>query len=694
MQKLSRRFALGVAMSFPLMAAIPASAQTDLSRFPLARAFPADAFVAVASKGNPERKFLDDYWAEVSQAFMDSGILQDAWDMIADSMSDEQLETMEGIHEQFHTLCSKVEWSNLFDEEFVHVGRFVPPRPPIMTPYEGVMLGRLDEKRAKANYLALKAILEEIVKLADAHGAEGAIQVAETKTGDLTIAGIMPPGATGPIIGVAYWKDVVALSFGGSTLLPECIDLLSGKSKKPGLITTDRFKEAFEALPPAEDELVFFDPSRMFGALRDMMKMFGGMNQQHQAAMAKADGESAQASAETSDGDDDEGGSAAAASKKGKRKAGAHARAGNGDENGAAMFGVITKVFDDMCILDYVASVTWTDGLRVYKQSNSALRPGAKKSPLYDVIAKSSATSDKFDQFIPKETISFSCSSGINLKALYHYGRSIVEEGVPNGKALIEQFDRMQDVEWELNIEKDVLDLFEGSMISIETPKGWVLMCKVTNEEKAAAQVKNLIQHINGALGKENSIIETPVKIKSGVEFTQLSHPMMMMMGGLSPPVIGCADGYLVIGANEKVVKLCLDTAEGAHASVLKSRRWMAEGLRPDKGSEVHSISFTDESKTAENLQAMIGGLSMGLGMVGMMAQDMPPEARPLLQAIPTMLAKLGPVAGKLDFFQSSASVSTFDGKRWISKEVQNYKKVERKEEASAPADKDSDEEP
>lgn len=78
MLKSSRRIALSLALAWPLLACLPASAQTDLSKFPLAKAFPADAFVAVATRANPERKFLDEYWGEVTTAFMDSGILQDA----------------------------------------------------------------------------------------------------------------------------------------------------------------------------------------------------------------------------------------------------------------------------------------------------------------------------------------------------------------------------------------------------------------------------------------------------------------------------------------------------------------------------------------------------------------------------------------------------------------------------------------
>jgi hypothetical protein len=38
------------------------------------------------------------------------------------------------------------------------------------------------------------------------------------------------------------------------------------------------------------------------------------------------------------------------------------------------------------------------------------------------------------------------------------------------------------------------------------------------------------------------------------------------------------------------------------------------------------------------------------------------------------MLAKLGPVAGKLNFYQSSSSYTVFEDSRWRTREVQNYK--------------------
>lgn len=64
----------------------------------------------------------------------------------------------------------------------------------------------------------------------------------------------------------------------------------------------------------------------------------------------------------------------------------------------------------------------------------------------------------------------------------------------------------------------------------------------------------------------------------------------------------------------------------------------------------------------------------MAMSFGGMFATDAPPEFRKMLTTLPPILAKLAPVAGKVDFYQSSASYETFDGTKWTRHEVQNYK--------------------
>jgi len=626
---------LTTAFVIPGISAGVAVAQTDMSRFSLAKAVPADAFIAVAARSNSKREFLDQYWGEVHTAFMNSGILTDIQDMIADAIPDEQSEEFESIIESFGGLCKKVEWGKLFKQEMVFAQRFSTPAPGMLYA-EGVVLSRLDKKSASANYAALKSVLDEISKFIEAKAGEDIVAVAETNRDDITMSTLGPATMPGIGVSIAVWQDIIVIGYGGSTMIDESIALLRGTSQKPGLVTTARFKAAFAKLPPAEDSIFFFDAQRMLSTMQNVCSM---------AAQAMAGNAQGPEGAETT-----------------------------GEEANAeplAWFKLVGTILDDVSIIDSIAAVEWTDGFRVYSETATSLRDGAKSSPLFNVFTHTKGLKD-FARHIPKEAETFQASSGVDLVELYDYLAKTVKSNVPGGEAIIAKFDKMQEG-WELNVKKDVLALIQGPTVFAHMGKDWTMLVAVTDEKKAESQVDRLLTALNKAFGQENALMISNVQVGEGMKFKQLSHPMMMMMGGMSPPVLGCADGYFMLGSSAQAIKKCLLTAAGKHPNITKSKRWQAEALVP-KGA-ITSISFTDESKMAEELQAGIAGMSMAMGMVGMFAAEAPPEVRGFFTSLPPILAKLGPVVGKMDFYQSYAAYETFDGQTWHSYGVQNYKK-------------------
>jgi len=654
----------------------PLAAQTDLSRFSLSKAIPADVFIAVATRHNPEREFLDAYWRRVHQAFMDSGILADCWEMISDSMEDEQLEQVEQLKSEFADLCRAVDWGEMFSREMVHAGRYV--KPVAGMPYEGIFLGRLDSRDAEKNYKALKALLEQLSRFIETKAGKVVTTVTESRRSDWKAAVLSLVQAPNMGLAVACHDDVLAVAFGGLSILDDCIGLLSGEGRAKPLISTGRFKKAMGLLPPAEDEFVFFDVSNMLEQIRGMMTMAARRGEAHRARRPPRGG------ARDSEDDDDK-----PAGQKPRRQQDQDDEAGEeggddqdadgGDDEADEEYGggrriieTAGRIIDEVAIFDCIASVTWTDGYRVFDETVTLLSSGAKSKLLYPALTGARPIR-QFERFIPKEATSFSCDAGLDWTALYKAVRGFIRDAVPEGKALLERFDKLQENEWEISLEKDVLGLLGGGIIHVSMGDDWVLMLAVTDEQRAAAQIKRVFQAIQKKTGKDGGLMLTPVEIM-GHKFTSISHPMMMMMGGLSAPVCGCAEGHFILGSSSKAVKRCLSTAGGEHPNITRSKRWTAQGLRPE-GHSIDSVSFTDESKTGEDLQAMIGGLSMASGMIGMMAGgDMPPEAGKLLARLPAILAKLGPVAGKLNFYDSSAAYTSFEGGYWHTRSVQNYK--------------------
>ncbi len=653
----------------------PAVAQTDLGKFPLTRAIPADVFIAVAARGNAEREFLDAHWHRVFKAFHESGVVGDVWEMISDAMDDEQLEKVDEIREKFSGLCKAVNWGELFSKESVHAGRYVVPAAG--SPYEGILLGRLDKEKSVQSYAAVKSIMEELVRLIEANGGQG-MSVTEVHKDDFTMAVFGPTALPSLGVAVGYWKDVIIFGFGGLGMMEDSVKLLKGSKDVKALVDTDRFKGAFAKLPPAEDELVFWDTSNMFGKFKSMVGVMDSPRSAAKKAHANAKPAKAKAKSEDADdeGDDDE--DAKPAKAKAKKTAASDDDADDEDadedeeDEGPDGRVIISKALDQVSFIDFVASVQWTDGHSVHSESFTTLLPGAKNNPICKGFMGLEPVKN-YERFIPKEAKNFSVGNGCNWTQLYHAVRDFVSENIPDGANHIAHLDSMQADQWNLNIEKDILSLFAGGYVSVEIGNDMVFMLKVTDAKRMGTQLDRLFAFVNEKAGKEGGLVISEVDIAGNAGFRQISHPMLMMMGGGVTPVIGCAEDYLCISSSTKGLKMVLETAAGKHANITKSEQFMKESVRPKSGA-IEAISFEDETGKAEQIQAAIGGISMALGMAGMFGQDMPPEIRTVLTKIPPLLAKLGPVAGKLDFFQSTSSYTTFENGAWRERSVQNYK--------------------
>ncbi len=636
---------LTIAMLVCGLSATTAEAQAIPTKFPLTKAIPDDVFIAVAAKGNPEREFLDTYWEGVTQAFLDSGVMEDVWEMITDRVPDEKLEDVEAAREKMQTLFEKIEWGELFGQEMIYAGRFSDSLQ-FGSPYEGVFLCRTSKKAAAANYNDLKALLAGLADVVEAQAGEKVFSLTDT-TIDGTKMTMFGPEPMPQMIGVGYKGDLVIFSLFNKSILQDAVALLKGKGDKKRLVENRRFQEAFKALPPPEDSLVFFDLSGMMEKIGAMVKSLA-LQQTPTSSTSKP--------------------------------------SVKGEPDGMEPVRAVLKIIEDLAIIDYSATVEWTDGYRVFTDDVAALRPGAESMPIYRIF-KGGAPIAKFDRFVPKQATDFSCGTGINFVELYRYIVGVLESVSPDAKEGIAAFKQELKERWQIDIEKDVLTLIEGNYTVVSSGQDWAVFLKVTSDENAAAQLARLLEGVGDAMGPEGGLMLTPTEVAKYKGFTQITHPMFMMFGGAAP-VVGVAEGHLILGSSANVVAKCLATGAGKRPSIKENQRWKNEALMP-KAGPLNSISFTDESKFAEQMQAMIGVFSMGLGFATLAGGDMPPEVRSILSDITPILAKLGPVVGKMNFYKSSASCTTFDGKAWYTRKVQNYKSPKE----LAPEDEGEDDE-
>jgi hypothetical protein len=130
--------------------------------------------------------------------------------------------------------------------------------------------------------------------------------------------------------------------------------------------------------------------------------------------------------------------------------------------------------------------------------------------------------------------------------------------------------------------------------------------------------------------------------------------------------VFGVKEGQLFIGSGPEIVSTALEVGAGKHDSFAKNERFVQEGL--PLGQNVTSFSFEDLTRWGEEL-------GQAFAMAGLAQMMMPPEAQknPAIVTIMSIVNKVGRVVRTLDFYRSSCSVSTFDGKITTIKSVTNY---------------------
>ena len=140
-------------------------------------------------------------------------------------------------------------------------------------------------------------------------------------------------------------------------------------------------------------------------------------------------------------------------------------------------------------------------------------------------------------------------------------------------------------------------------------------------------------------------------------------------MGGQPVMIWGVTEGHLVLGSDGDSVMMCLDTARGEHQSVRANEELMSRLIVPE--GEFSSISYTDQRDLGQDISGILGAISMAGMMVPMMIPD--PTGQKLAAKALGIVGKLSPVAAELDFFISTSSYTTFDGKAWVTHQVTHY---------------------
>jgi tetratricopeptide (TPR) repeat protein len=336
---------------------------------------------------------------------------------------------------------------------------------------------------------------------------------------------------------------------------------------------------------------------------------------------------------------------------------------------------LLTRLLDSMGILDYAATVTSTDGHSTYSDSLSVLVEDAQGNPLYPVLAGGTPIED-FTRWLPREATSFTVDSSLSVQALYGFVRDTVQGMGPAGEQGWQAWEDAQ-LKMDFVVEEDLLSWMGPTSVQasldLDAGAGWILLMEALDEEAAREGLDwalELIPEMIAELAAQApplAMMQMRVSPTQNAELEGFHDVSMGMMP--QPMVFGVRDGWMMMGSSQDALLTAIRTASGEHESVRANEALMAKLLVPD--GPVQSIRFTDHTGDAQEAVAILGAVAMGGGMVASQIPD--PDEREVVTQLLRILGKLGPVIAKIDFYDSSASYTRFDGRAWTTHAVTHY---------------------
>ncbi len=606
-----------------LCLAAPAAWAVSPKEFQLSKAIPTDVYVAVCARSHPGQEFLNTQvarvWAEVEAVRLDRDFKR-----LFKSMAQQSGGTAEEFDAQWQQmtdLCTSVNWSALAGREFAFCLRLGFPT------VEFAMLMLPEEGKSKECFDGLGNVAKSLIGL-----APGAFDLQTTDEGDTTVHKIGVVGAQFPIsFTLARHGETIVIGF-GSTLM-EQVWLQLGSDGSGGLVASERFTKAIASVAEPEDEFAFFDIARMMTQIRGML------DQVIQMASASMPAEGTPQYEEL-----------------------------------MVLKTLPGRMIDAVDIFEYMVSTSVTKDKQTTGEMALLLKDDAKDKPLYPVLMGNKGFAEPL-KYIPNDVGNFWVTSGVNLAALYQEVVKFIRTNVPDGEEIVAGLAQFKE-ETGFDLEQDIVGWMEGRMISFSvpgptpySPGEFVMMISVSSEDRARGLLDRVVEKVQPMLAGDGqsqpmaSIRDAEIEDAPG--FRSVIVPTFAMFG-LNAPTIGVKDGWLMIGSSPEILTRAFAVAAGTEENFGANERFQKEGIVP-KG-EVIGLGFEDLTKLGEEL----GQVLQMVPMIGMMAPDVMKE--PVARAAIDIIGKFGRVVRKLDFFQSSASVSTLDGNLLRTRMLTTYR--------------------
>ena len=602
-----RSLSFHVSATLVLLTGIAVGAEENQSA-DLRRGVPADAFLAVHSKHNPERDFQRAYYEEIWETVLETRIIEQAVKIATDRLPEADVEKAKLIIDELRVAAGPFDLEAVSNaKEVVYAQFMVADTVESKQPLTGqhLVLMRVTPQAAASCAEAVKNLFDLVEKY-----SEGKLPVCSMHEGDTTVTTLMlpPPVPFRPT--VARLGDVLLLST-SEEVTRRSLAMLAGAGGE-SKFDDPRLQDALARLPEPEDSLVFYDGRLQFSQMKGIAEFIRQIAQ--------------------------------------------------GEPEAERVAGLIELLFDEISIPDYEVTVEYTEGNLNRTASFGRLMPGSEDKLLTKVLASGEPFED-WQGWVPSDALSYSFWTGINLHPVYEKVVSVIEERIPEAKPGLEKFEAMQ-ADIGVHLDRDLLQTFSGECVSVSLPAANPVAFGGRDSVTAMRCHKpdRIRKLLHRAIDKLNEIPAVAIQQLALVECEEMEGFEELTVLTLAPfgvrPVIGFRDGWMLMGSNTQAVQAVLDTRAGEGDSPISDtedfKRFNLEVDGP-----VYTLKYSNTAESTRQIAKVLNQVGMMAPMIiGMAGAKADPEAIEPFQEAVALLPSAGRIVSKFDFLEAKLSVT------------------------------------
>ena len=586
----------------PMLLAHLAVAAAESPSLDLRRAVPADAFLAVYGKHNPERDYQKEYYQEVWNKVQETQIFEKAVKIVTDRVPQEDVEKAKSILGELGEAAAPID-----GKAILNAGEVVYAQVMQVPSAQHLLVVRLTPEAAAGCEEGIKNLMGLVEEYSD---GQLAVETAEEGDAVLTTLGVPAKVPFRPT--VARLDDVLLLS-SSDQLARTSLKMLAG-GEGECKFDDPRLQEALSRLPEPEDSLTFYDARQQLRKLREL-----GTFVREQ---------------------------------------------GPGDPNAERAAELLEMLFDELAVLDYEVTVEYTEGNQNRKATYGKVLPGVQHKLLVKVFGSGEPFAE-WQTWVPAGALSYSLTTGADLHPAYERIVEVLNERVPEAKPALERFEELQ-AEHDVYLDRDILQAFSGERVSVSLPankpsllggQDSVLALRCQKPERIRELLHRLVEQLQEIpFVKAQKLELTECEELEG--FERVTALLLNLFG--AKPVVGFRDGWMIVGSNAAAVRKVFDTRAGQGETIADTEAFQRLNLEVE--GPVRAISYTNLAESTRQTARLLGQVGLVAPMIiGMAGKEADSEELKPVQEILGLLPSAAKIVAKFDFLEAKLSV-TQDG--------------------------------